>query len=89
MPKNYVLMTIEIPDDEINLQFEDFNFKIKDSISEGNKWLLSGTSLVIKVPSVILPDSYNYIVNPQHSAFSKVRILKIDDFNFDKRLLKT
>jgi RES domain-containing protein len=49
----------------------------------GDKWAKSGTSAILKLPSAIVPSEYNYLLNPNHPDFSKIRIgrprlLKID-----------
>lgn len=53
----------------------------------GDKWIQSHQSLVLKVPSIILPEEFNYLINPLHKDFNKVRIENISVFDFDKRLL--
>lgn len=42
----------------------------------GSRWVEQGESLVLAVPSVILPIETLYLINPQHPQFSE---LKIDD----------
>jgi RES domain-containing protein len=40
----------------------------------GDNWVASGVSAVLKVPSVIVPEEANYLLNPQHPDFRKVTV---------------
>lgn len=56
--------------------------------SIGNKWVQSYSSLVLKVPSCIVPREFNYLINPLHPKFTKqVAINWIEPFNLDPRLV--
>ena len=62
-------------------------FPHPDSIQRiGNKFVSDNIHLVLKVPSVIVQEDYNYLVNPNHIDFHKVKI--IQPFTFDERLFK-
>lgn len=52
----------------------------------GDRWAENAESLVLEVPSSIIRDESNILINPQHSEFSKVKVQKITPFDFDKRL---
>ena len=52
----------------------------------GDEWLRSGRSLLLRVPSVIVPQEFNLLMNPRHSDRTLVRILEIEPFYFDPRL---
>ena len=52
----------------------------------GDSWIRVKESLVLKVPSVVIPSEWNYLFNPIHPDFSKLRIGKPQLFTFDKRL---
>ena len=41
---------------------------------------------VLKVPSVVVPGEYNYLLNPAHRDFKKIKIKSIEPFDFDERL---
>ena len=53
----------------------------------GRKWLEEQSSLLLQVPSAIIPDEKNFILNPAHREFGKVKIIDVQEFIFDKRLL--
>jgi RES domain-containing protein len=52
----------------------------------GDEWAKSLRTCVLRVPSAIIKNEYNYLINPQHPDFSLIKILKIEDFDFDMRL---
>jgi RES domain-containing protein len=52
----------------------------------GANWIKSGSSLILAVPSVIIPDERNFLINPKHPHFSRLRIDKPTEFRFDVRL---
>lgn len=52
----------------------------------GTAWAKGGSSVVLKVPSVIIPQEFNYLVNPLHPEFAKMRIEAPAKFSFDPRV---
>jgi RES domain-containing protein len=53
----------------------------------GDAWLARGQSLVLRVPSAIIPSASNYLINPAHPDFASVLIERPERFTFDPRLL--
>lgn len=54
----------------------------------GSSWYKSHASLILKVPSVIIPQEYNYILHARHPFFKeRMKILEVEDFVWDERLL--
>jgi RES domain-containing protein len=53
----------------------------------GDSWLDSFGSAVLRVPSAIVPDESNYMINPDHPDFSSVEIGASVPFEIDLRLL--
>lgn len=51
----------------------------------GDNWIKSGSSLILRVPSVMAEQS-NYLINPDHPDFSKLAISSAKPFEFDTRL---
>jgi RES domain-containing protein len=54
----------------------------------GLKWVNSQESLVLKVPSSIIPEEFNYLINPLHPNFKDIKIGRSEDFHFDRRIVK-
>ncbi len=52
----------------------------------GDEWALAATSAVLQVPSALVPGENNFLLNPQHSDFPRLRIGKLLPFHFDPRL---
>lgn len=87
----YQLITIEVPDKGVdklpsNSIPKDWKNESFNTREIGSKWLALGESLSLKVPSVINEDNSNYLINPQHIDFNKVKIINIKEISFDQRL---
>lgn len=53
----------------------------------GDTWVKDGTFLWLSVPSAIVPEERNVLINPAHARMDAVRVLSTRPFSFDKRLL--
>jgi RES domain-containing protein len=93
---NYKVMVISIADDDylfkqihINELVENWRTLAAYSTLQeiGSKWYISQGSLILKVPSAVIPYEYNYIINSEHPDFTKcVRKVRVEDYFWDKRL---
>lgn len=54
----------------------------------GTDWLKSGTSLGLRVPSVVIPSETNILLNPLHPDFPRIKLHDPQPFSFDPRLLE-
>ncbi len=52
----------------------------------GDRWVSERRSAVLQVPSVVIPDEYNAIINPRHPDFDRLVIGPPKPFEFDPRL---
>lgn len=52
----------------------------------GDAWVMAGTSLALRVPSVVVPVEFNYVLNPKHPDFRRIHIGTPMPFPFDPRL---
>lgn len=53
----------------------------------GDEWLAAGRSLALVVPSAIVPEESNYLLNPAHGAFGRLRFGPSTQFVLDPRLV--
>lgn len=54
----------------------------------GDRWVFSGDSTVLRVPSVLVPGESNFLLNPRHPDFGKISISRPQAFRFDPRLAR-
>lgn len=52
----------------------------------GDDWLDRGGTLVLEVPSVLVPEETNFILNPAHPRMREVKTVSSRSFKFDPRL---
>jgi RES domain-containing protein len=53
----------------------------------GTRWAESGRSVCLQVPSAVVRGEHNFLLNPRHPDFRKLRIRRPEPFDFDPRLL--
>lgn len=54
----------------------------------GETWLRMAVTVCLKVPSAIVPEEFNYLLNPLHPDFEKLTLGLPEPFNFDRRLAR-
>lgn len=93
LPLDYKIITIEIDNPSMKMietKKLPRNWKRYPHIDAtqkiGDQFVSEDKYLVMKVPSVIVQDEFNYLINPLHKDIHKVKIKKVEDFNFDPRL---
>ena len=91
--RNYVAIPVTIPGRLIRrVRLSDLprNWKAypapATTRSIGDEWLAEENSPVLRVPSVVIPSEHNFLLNPAHRLFPKLRIGKACTFRFDPRL---
>lgn len=86
------LLHIHLPDNsdikEITLPKLKAGWTDDDDYSRfmGDEFIKSKQFLVLKVPSAVVQEEHNFLVNPLHAEFKKVRVSKTRSFRPDKRL---
>lgn len=54
----------------------------------GSEWHKRFDKLILKVPSVVIPQEYNYVINTRHKDFEKkVKLELIEEIDFDRRII--
>jgi len=54
----------------------------------GTRWARDRHVAVLAVPSAVIPQEMNYLVNPLHPGFKQIRLAKPEPFVFDRRMWK-
>jgi RES domain-containing protein len=93
LPPGCTLLRVEAP---AGLEVEDLRvgrrevWKTDLSISRGlgDAWLREGKRALARVPSAILPHTFNYLLNPLHLDAKQVRVAAATPAGFDPRLLR-
>ncbi len=95
LPEDFSLLTITLPNgqEDTTYSIADLpkgwnDYPYKTSVQVGKEWLKEGKTMLLKVPSTIIRQEYNVLLNPLHPAFLEVRLRSIEPFGFDARLLK-
>jgi RES domain-containing protein len=52
----------------------------------GAEWARSERSVALRLPSAVVPGEFNYLLNPTHPDFKRVKMGRPEPFNFDPRL---
>jgi RES domain-containing protein len=99
LPFNRYLVRIEVPDKiwkkatilhpsslEVGWDAEPPG---KISLNAGDEWLTSSGSLLLRVPSVIVPLECNVLINPQHPEAMELKFEKIQKWTYDARMVKS
>jgi RES domain-containing protein len=95
-PKGLVAIPAEIPADVRmgSLEIADLpvdwrTYPAPDSLKDlGTAWARGDETVALSVPSSIIPHERNYLINPAHPDFSRIRILPAEPFAFDPRMWK-
>ena len=88
------LMYINLPDGQsitsIDLNHLKNNWKDDFEYTRyiGDQFFMQKQSLILKVPSAVIHEEYNYLANPLHEDFKKVELVKTKSFWPDERLFK-
>ena len=56
--------------------------------SIGSRWMRAGKTSVLSVPSVVIPEERNYLLNPVHRDFVRIKLSEPKAFALDSRLRK-
>ena len=94
LPSSFCMITVFVPDEisiltlDVKILHKDWNIfpgniqtqKIGDELIRKNEYAL------IKVPSAVVKGEFNYLINPHHKNFGQLKIVKQEDFPFDKRI---
>lgn len=93
LPTDRWLVEIEIPNDiaiqEVRIQDLPVDWDAKPPILTtqliGDDFVQYAQAAVLKVPSSIIPQEYNYLINPLHTDSARIRVIGEAPLQFDSR----
>jgi RES domain-containing protein len=94
LPTRYRFLKIEAPDgisiDRVNEAGLPAGWQDDSSVTRriGDTWLRSGRTTLLEVPSVLVPETFNVLLNPVHTDAARVRIVEVLEHVLDPRLLR-
>lgn len=94
LPRDRYLVEIEVPDELEMLTLSEsdlpkgWDAKPPGSISQriGDEFIESRAAPLLRVPSSIVPEEFNFLLNPAHDDFADIKVLNQVRFGFDERL---
>ncbi len=90
LPKDLTVVKLLVPEHPPKLEISLESFPVGWETGShdgwfrrtGDDWLASSEAFYLRAPSIIVPEDYNIMLNPLHSAMSEVRIVTQRPFNF-------
>ena len=94
-PDDLLALKISVPDDATELAYVPSSLPADwrqtppppQCQGIGGEWARRGEALLLRVPSVLVPEESNVLVNPTHAAAAGVRLIGSRHFSYDLRLL--
>jgi RES domain-containing protein len=93
LPPTYNLMQVSAPDElaikQLNaLAPADWKERSEFTNAIGDAWLASLETPLARVPSAIVPRTWNYLLNPEHPDAKQVQVIEAIREQFDNRLFR-
>ena len=96
LPNDRFYVEIEIPDDILIQEVKiedlpvDWNSKPPTITTQiiGDDFVFENGAAILKVPSSIVPQEYNFLINPNHPDSKKIKVISKTAMAFDLRLKK-
>ena len=96
VPEDYVMTTIYIPPSVAGTRIStsalpaDWNVFPYTAASQaiGDKFVAKNKYCTLQVPSAVTKGDHNILINPHHVDFSKIKIVDIEEFPFDKMIFR-
>lgn len=95
LPSGFMMMEIDVPNSVSTKKVElkelptYWNVHPPSSITQkiGDRFIFANEACILKVPSAVVNGDFNYLINPFHADFKKIKVSKLTDFPFDKRFV--
>lgn len=96
LPLNRYLVQIDVPDDVWNRAYDMRNPPVgwdaipagMVSLDAGDSWVKGNLSALMVVPSIIVPEEHNVLINPLHPDVKKLTARKMRKWTYDSRMAR-
>ena len=93
VPPDFILLKIEAPEIQVQAIQRDelpdgWQSQLEFTRDLGTAWLQKKNTALLRVPSAIVPETVNFLLNPAHRDAKKFRIVEALQYPFDVRLKK-
>ena len=93
IPDDYMMLEINIPDgiSAATVQYEELTagFLLAETRKMGDRWMKSCNSAILIVPSKVVCQEQNILINPAHPSATQISVTNQQSFKeLDKRLFK-
>lgn len=92
LQQDFCMAILDVPDDMRTLNVADMlpgwdNSQAPDMLKPyGDNFASANKTLALKVPSVLVPENYNILINPLHPLAQQVKLVAVRKVQFDQRL---
>lgn len=92
-PDFFSLLKVSFPErldiHELDLP-EEVDWKLDEKLTRsiGDRWLAEGKTCLARMPSVIISETWNYLLNPEHPDAAHVRIVSVTREQYDRRIFR-
>ena len=86
-PSDYVKIAFEVPDALLSRRIKTLPQTDEQMRTTGSRWYESADHVALLVPSVVIPEEFNVLLNPAHRNFVQVRVTAPAPFRIDPRLM--
>ena len=94
LPARYRLLKLDAPDALVVAEVAlhdlpaDWVERTDVSRSHGDRWLQLEQAPLLRVPSAVVPETFNVLLNPAHPEARRVTVVQVSDHAIDPRLLR-
>ena len=93
LPEDLVAVAAEVPDalevESVALRELPRNWRLHPApeilAERGTEWAKSTRTAVLAVPSALVPSERNFLLNPEHPDFRRIRVARPEPFEMDAR----
>ncbi|MDQ2711176.1 MAG: RES family NAD+ phosphorylase [Acidobacteriota bacterium] len=96
LPKDLVLVTVHVPESVRRLDVDAKELPVNwretpgppELVRIGDEFIQNRDTAILTVRSALAPAESNWLINPLHPSFPKLRILPVEPFRYDPRFFR-